>query len=200
MPLKNNRLPVITVIALASAFWALMALSQRRAHIMPTACVLEPGISIVFQNPNGSGTITYLGPCRRHFKLSNGLSRAVELTPRKDTFDGKRGLYDPAEKWFYELWKPQGRLVVEESQRSFESAEQIRAALHEGRDVDRWVWNDRGYVVGFFTDLARNQTNVTIYRLLIGNAPFEQLPECEGGFVDVVDTRDKTEERKKGKG
>ena len=187
--LNKNFLLVFAIVALASGLWALTTLNKRWAHILPTDCVLEPGMSLTFQNQNGFGTIKYLDPCRRYFEFSNGISRAVELIPRKQPFRGKQGLYDPAEKWFYEIWKPQHRLVIEESQRHVESAEQIWAELQEGRDVYKWVWNDQGYVVGFSADPVRYQTNVSVYRFMIGNKPFDELPQCEGGFVDVLRTK-----------
>lgn len=179
----------VAIVVLASGLWALMALNKRWAHIVPTDCVLEPGMSIMFQNQNGFGTIKYLGPCRRYFELSSGISRAVELTPRKQPFLGKLGVYDPAGRWFYETWRPQHRLVIDESQRHFENAEQIWAELQEGRDVYKWVWNDQGFVVGFVADPVRYQTNVSVYRFMIGSTPFDELPHCEDGFVDVLRTK-----------
>lgn len=182
----NKHAILIAVGVLLLCCCDLMTLESRRKQAVPRDCVLEPGMSVIFQNQNGTGKMNHLSRFRRHFELSNGIIRAVDLLPRKEPFHGKLGLYDPASKWFYEIWKPRDRLVIEESLRHFENAEQIQAALYEGRDVYNWVWNDQGYVVGFFSDPLRHQTNVCLYRFLIEGKPFTTLPPCEGGFVNVL--------------
>lgn len=182
----NKHVLLIAAGGLFLSCCMLVTFGNWRSLAMPRDCVLEPGMSVFFQNQNGSGKIKHLGRCKRNFELSNGITRAIDLLPRKEPFLGKWGLYEPASKWFYEIWKPRHRLVIEESLRHFENAEQIHAELYEGRDVYKWVWNDQGYVVGFFTDPVRHQTNVCLYRFLIGGKPFTAFPPCEGGFVNVL--------------
>jgi hypothetical protein len=127
--------------------------------------VLSKGETIEALNRYGKITVSYVDALRRRYTW-DGNDRVVTLTPRRAPFQGKLGLYEPANAW---IFRARARLVVEETIRRFDTQEQMQAALLEGAEYFDWVYTDYGLVVGFGRTPSRKQVNITVWQFLIGN-------------------------------
>ncbi len=147
--------------------------------------VLKPGETIEFQNPNGSGKIEYISDRKRYFSFSEGTERVVKMKVRKKRFRGKLGLYDPASRWFFESSKGK-RIVATEAEMNFESLEEALEYLHQGSAIQKWVYNDEGYVVGYFESPERDQINIDLYRYYINGKPALNMPGYDNSKVVLM--------------
>src|SRR5207249_3713450 len=99
--------------------------------------VLSVGQTVEAINKNGKVRISYVSPLRRKYEWDTE-HRTVGLKPRRERFDGKLGIYDPADAWIFNLRKI--RLVLDEATRNFDSDERARAALVESSAYMDWVY------------------------------------------------------------
>lgn len=152
---------------------------------MPEETVLTSGQVVRFHNNVGQGLIEYVSPLKRHYTFTNGPDRVMKLIARKERFQGKLGLYHAGNRWFFEVWKPSDRIVAEEAKLDFDSLADALNFLKQGSSVSQWVWNDNGYVVGYWVSPQRRQVNVSLYRFYLDGEPLTTLPTCDGGSVSV---------------
>lgn len=155
---------------------------------IPQEVVLSDGQWVEFKNANGGGQIRYESPLRRTFRFDDGTSVTLKMVARKRRFLGKLGLYNPGNRWFFEFWKGK-RIVAEEAEVHFESLDEARKYLVQGSAVEKWVYNDQGYVVGYFESSHRNQVNITLYRFYVKGEPLLNLPGFNNGSVIVGGTQ-----------
>ena len=126
--------------------------------------ILKPGETVEANNSNGKVRIAYVAATKRRYEW-NEKSRVVTLIPREEIFDGKLGLYEPANAWALPFSKD--RLVVQESIINFENLSEIEAFLVQSKDYMDWVYNDDGLVVGFGRTPARRQIDIDLWQLLL---------------------------------
>lgn len=126
--------------------------------------VLDQGQSVEASNNNGTIRISYVSPTKRKYEW-DGKSRTVKMIARAEAFQGRWGLYDPADSWGFSF--SEVRMVVEESVRDFEDMEQLRAALVQSSAVLDWVYTSDGLVVGFGRTPSRKQINIDLFQLLV---------------------------------
>src|SRR5439155_20891343 len=126
--------------------------------------VLSVGQTVEAINKNGKVRISYLSPLRRKYEWDTE-HRTVGLKPRRERFDGKLGIYDPADAWIFNLRKI--RLVLGEATRNFDSDERARAALVESSVYMEWVYTPDGFVVGFGGAPSRHEININVFQYLI---------------------------------
>lgn len=126
--------------------------------------VLSPGQSVEATNKYGTVRLSYVSPVKRKYEW-DGKSRIVKMIVRDEPFQGKLGLYEPADSWVFLSTKT--RLVVQEAVRHFDNEEQIKAALIEGSAVMDWVYTNDGLVIGFGRSPARRQINIDLFQFLL---------------------------------
>ncbi len=126
--------------------------------------VLSPGQSVQATNKNGTIKISYVSPIKRRYEWDNS-QRIVTLRARQEPFQGKLGIYEPADAWV--LLPGKVRLVVDEAIRKFDTQEQIRAALTETSSYMDWVYTADGLVVGFGRTPSRKQINIDLFQFLL---------------------------------
>jgi hypothetical protein len=133
-------------------------------HTLVHGTVLKPGQSITARNKFGRVRIVYVAPATRRFEF-DGQSKTVRMTQRQEMFDGRSGIYDPADR----LWPFTSslRIVCEDSDVNFDTVDQAYAFLYQGSEVEDWVYTPDGLVVGFGRNQARNQINVDLFQILI---------------------------------
>ena len=115
-------------------------------------------------NKNGKIRISYVSPTKRRYEWDDQ-QRTLRLKVRLEPFDGKLGIYDPADGWG--LFGNKTRLIVQEAVRKFDNEEQIKAALVEGGDFMDWVYTNDGMVVGFGRMPTRRQISVDLWQFLV---------------------------------
>ena len=125
--------------------------------------VLHAGQTVSARNKFGSVRITYVDPYSRRFEWDGG-SRVIRMRARPEPFQGRSGLYDPADSFGVNL---QVRAVVEEGTVNLDSYDQLYAMLYEGSDILDWVYSPDGLVVGFGRNSTRDQINIDLYQLLV---------------------------------
>lgn len=152
---------------------------------VPQEHVLNKNQWVRFKNPVGDGLIEYVSSNKRHFHFNSGVDRTIKMTIREKRFQGKLGLYYAGNRWFFEVWKPDDRIVAEEAQLYFESLQEALEFLKQGSAISEWVWNEQGYVVGYWVSAQRKQVNISLYRFYLGEQPLTDLPECPNGTVMV---------------
>jgi hypothetical protein len=95
----------------------------------------------------------------------DGKQRTVKMIARTEYFQGKFGLYNPADAWV--LTRLQTRLVVQESVINFDNYDKVYEFLNTGRDVMDWVYNNDGLVVGFGRTPDRQQINIDLWQIKV---------------------------------
>lgn len=148
--------------------------------------VLSQGQIVEATNKNGTVKISYANPVKRKY-VWNGKSRVVKMIPRREPFQGKLGLYEPADS--SGLNQSETRLVVEESVREFENEAQVKAALVEGSAIMDWTYTDDGLVVGFAIVPSRNQVNVDLYQFLIHGQKPIAIPGARPDRIRITQSR-----------
>ncbi len=126
--------------------------------------VLSPGHSIQASNKNGKVRISYVTSVKRKYEW-DGRVKIVTMIPRKELFEGRLGLYNPASSWGLNPFEI--RLVVEEAAINFASEEQIYAFLRQSSDYMDWVYTNNGLVVGFGRTPSRRQINIDLWQILL---------------------------------
>lgn len=162
--MRGRSLPAI-IAALVAA--VLLAACGYGATVRDT--VLLPGQSVTASNQSGTVRIVYVGPTTRTFEF-NGKSTTIHETPRPKPWDGKLGIYDPADSFgpF-----PAIRIVCQESVLHFDDLDQAYAFLRSQISMG-WVYSPDGLVVGFSRTPERRQVNVDLYQILIrGRKPHD---------------------------
>lgn len=142
----------------------LLSCGPRKMDQVVRRAVLVQGESIDATNKNGRVKISYVGPTQRAYEWDSE-KRTVELQPRKEEFDGKLGLYDPANSWIF--LSHNTRLVLNEATRDFDSQKKARTALTESSAYMDWVYTPDGLVVGFGRSPERKQINIDVFQFLI---------------------------------
>lgn len=154
---------------------------EPKEHLAREA-VLSEGETIKATNKNGKIQITYVSPIRRKYQW-NREERVVTLIRREEPFDGKLGLYEPADSWFFFLRKT--RLVLEEALRHFDSDTEAGAALLESRDYMDWAYTPDGLVVGFGLTPSRKQVNISLFQFMIRDQKPSNLSGARPGQIAV---------------
>jgi hypothetical protein len=139
-----------------------------------------------FNNPNGSGAAKYVSPFKREYTFGRETPQTIELFARPSRFMGTLGIYNPGERWAGSL-NANARLVAVESEVHFGSMDELRKFLYEGSAIQKWVYNQEGYVVGYFESPGREQRNLTLYRYFIKGKPARFLPGYDNAKVRVSD-------------
>lgn len=152
----------------------------------PSEIVLRPGMQIQFENRNGSGSIEYKNSYQRMLTIG-GKKLTITMIARNKRFRGQLGLYNPASRSTLSLEKSP-RIVAVESEMHFATEEQAQNFLIEGATVQDWVYNDSGYVIGFFNTSSRNQVNVTLYRYFIDGKPARFMKGFNNKNIKVFQT------------
>jgi hypothetical protein len=134
--------------------------------------VLSPGKGVIATNKNGTVKIFYISPTSRKYQW-DGKARIIKLTARSRSFDGRLGLYDPADSWGLNPFEV--RAVVQEAVRNFESLREIYAFLRQSSNYMDWVYTSDGLVVGFGRTPARKQINIDLWQLLLKGAKPQNL-------------------------
>jgi len=145
--------------------------------------VLSVGQTVEAINKNGKVRISYVSPLRRKYEWDTE-HRTVGLKPRRERFDGKLGIYDPADAWIFNLRKI--RLVLDEATRNFDSDERARAALVESSAYMDWVYTPDGFVVGFGRAPSRHQININVFQFLIRGQKPTNLPGSRPDQISVT--------------
>lgn len=159
---------ILKAVALAAAAvviggLVLLASSRPPPNEAVHGAVLGPGESVAATNRFGAVTISYVSPVKRKYAWEGG-TQVVKMIVRGEPFQGRTGLYDPADRW---VFTPGVRLVVQESVMDFASYEQVYARLYEGSAVMDWVYTPDGLVVGFGRSPSRDQINVDVFQFLV---------------------------------
>lgn len=126
--------------------------------------VLSPSQSVEATNKNGKVKISYVSSIKRKYEW-DGRSRVVKMILREESFQGRSGLYDPADSWGLNPFEI--RLVVEESTVDFDNEDQIYAFLRQSSNYMDWVYTSDGLVVGFARTPARKQINIDLWQILL---------------------------------
>lgn len=126
--------------------------------------VLSEGQTVEASNKNGRIRISYVSPLKRKYEWDDS-EKTITLRPREERFEGKLGLYEPADAWIFLLGKT--RLVVDEAVRNFDSEEQLRVALTESSAYMDWIYTTDGLVVGFGRAPSRRQINIDLFQFLL---------------------------------
>ena len=140
---------------------------KREAPTSPypyTKLAMQPGMVIEAKNKNGTVHIEYLSPLERRYKW-NGHDERRTLIPRKESWLGRLGAYDPATAYIWEIFSV--RIVAEDSQINFETMHDAEKWLYQGSAVMDWVYTDDGLVIGFAKTSSRNQVNIEVYQFYI---------------------------------
>lgn len=125
--------------------------------------VLQPGQSIVATNKNGSVKISYVSPTKRKYEW-DGHSRVVNLTVRPEPFQGREGMYDPADVWLICF---QVRLLLEEYTINFKNEKEMYQYLYQGGGIMDWVYSSDGLVVGFGRSPSRQAIDIDLFQILL---------------------------------
>lgn len=134
--------------------------------------VLARNQCISAKNKNGIVRICYVDPHRRRYEW-DGKSQIIKMKTRRESFEGKRGLYEPAAS--LNLPTSEERLVLQESSISFGSYDEIyRFLWRENASMD-WVYTNDGLVVGIGRDPSRNQVNFDVWQVLVNGKPPTEL-------------------------
>ena len=126
--------------------------------------VLSEGQTVEATNKSGKIRISYVSPTKRRYEWDDE-QRTLSLKVRLEPFQGKLGIYDPADTWI--PFSTGTRLVIEEAVRKCENEEQIKAALAEGAGYMDWVYTNDGLAVGFGRTPTRRQINVDLWQFLV---------------------------------
>lgn len=148
------------------------AIEMKAYHAVMTA-----GQEVNFENPNGSGKISYVSDFMRRYEI-NGRIYDVNLVQRSKEFDHRNGIYNPGETWG-PLPLADGvpsRFVVDESEIRFNTNEECDRFFKEGAAYEKWVCNNQGLVLGFDLSPSRDQVNVSLYRCYIAGELMKALP------------------------
>jgi len=149
--------------------------------------VLSPGQSVEASNKNGNVRISYLSPIKRKYEWDRR-SRIVKMIAREKPFQGKLGLYEPADSWGLNPFKI--RLVVQESVLDFDSIDQIYAFLRQSSAYMDQVYTSDGLVVGFGRTPARNQIDFDLWQILLrGRKP----TDLRGARPNLITLNEKRE-------
>ena len=159
------------------------ACNQDTSEVPVKNAVLKPGETVEANNTNGRVRITYVSATKRRYEWDNK-SREVNLIPREEIFDGKLGLYEPADGWASSFRND--RLVVQESIINFESASEIDAFLVQSKDYMNWVYTDHGLVVGFGRTPARRQINIDLWQLLVQGQKPKELKGSQNTAIRLI--------------
>jgi hypothetical protein len=137
-----------------------------------TELALEEGMEISATNKNGWVKMEWIGPLKRRYTWNGRDSEEITLWPRRERWLGQLGAYHPAGRLFFNFWSGP-RLVVADSLLDFTSKEELDQFLYQGSAIFDWVYNDEGWVVGFFEEDGRgDQVNVSVFRITVnGKAP-----------------------------
>lgn len=175
------------IVRSALCFFSLMFAScnKPRESISVRETVLREGQIVEATNNNGTVKIAYVDSVTRKY-VWDGHERVVKLIPRQEPFQGKLGIYEPADAWLIPI---RTRLVVEEAIRSFDSEEQIKTALIESRDYLDWVYTDEGLVVGFGRTSSRRQVNIDLWQFLLRGQKPSHLPGATPERILLRNTR-----------
>jgi hypothetical protein len=154
------------ILNLGVACFCLTAASCRQAsnEAQVRETVLSQGQTVEATNKNGKIRISYVSPTQRRYEWDDQ-QRVLRLKARLEPFDGRLGIYEPANEW--DLFGTKTRLIVQEAIRKFENEDQIKAALAEGGDYMDWVYTNDGTVVGFGRMPARRQISVDLWQFLV---------------------------------
>jgi len=144
--------------------------------------VLKSGETVEATNSNGKVKISYVTAQKRRYEW-NGRSRVITMIPREEPFDGKLGLYEPADSWGFVFWKE--RLVVQESVINFANLNEVDAFLRQTKDYMDWVYSSDGLVVGFGRTPARNQVNIDLWQLLLRGEKPKQLSGSKSDAIRI---------------
>lgn len=147
--------------------------------------VLSRGQSVEMTNKNGTIKISYVSPTKRRFEWDSE-SRMVPMIPRMERFNGKLGLYEPADSL---AWPSVTRLVVEESVRNFDTESAIKTALIEGSAIMDWVYTNDGLVVGFGRTPARKQIDVDVFQFLLRGQKPSDLAGARPNQIHLIGTK-----------
>src|ERR1700730_2489128 len=154
------------ILSVGIAFLCLTGVSCRQqtsdARVRET--VLSKGQIVEATNKNGKIRISYVSPSKRRYEWDDQ-QRIIRLKVRLEPFQGKLGIYEPADAWI--PFSTGTRLVIEEAVREFENEEQIKAALVEGANHMDWVYTNDGLVVGFGRTPTRRQISVDLWQFLL---------------------------------
>ena len=145
----------------------LLCVANFRTHAAnkPTkSTVLTPDQSVEATNKNGKVKISYVSNIKRKYEW-DGRSRIVKMILREESFQGRSGLYEPADSWGLNPFEI--RLVVEESTIDFENEGQIYAFLRQSSNYMDWVYTGDGLVVGFGRTPERKQINIDLWQILL---------------------------------
>jgi hypothetical protein len=177
----TNRLVIIAF--LGSVF--LVSCSDSKNNIVKEA-VLSPGQTVEATNRFGTVRISYVSPIKRKYEW-DGKSRIVKMIARDEPFQGKLGLYEPADSWVF--FSTKTRLVVEEAVRHFDTEEQIKTALIEGSAVMDWVYTSDGLVVGFGRTPTRRQINIDLFQFLLRGQKPSGLAGARPNQIRLIETK-----------
>lgn len=147
--------------------------------------VLSPGQSIEATNKFGTIRVSYVSPIKRKYEW-DGESRIIEMIARRQPFQGKLGLYDPADSWGF---SSKARLVVEESVLHFDNEEEMTAALIEGSAVMDWVYTNDGLVIGFGKTPTRRQINVDLFQFLLRGEKPSALAGARPNNIRLIEAK-----------
>ena len=178
--IKNNLLSKLIYIVVLSTSVSCHLLAKDN-QVIPGA-VLKPGESIEATNKFGLVKISYASPVKRKFEW-DGTSRIVKLTVRPEPFEGREGMYDPADVWFVTF---RTRLVIEEYTKNFNSYDYIYKYLYEGSGVYDWVYTSDGLVVGYGTCPSREEVSIDVFQLLLNGKKPTNLRGARNNQIKLI--------------
>ena len=173
------------IISLSTALLVCVLCSGASVEIVEA--VMSPGEKIVATNANGTMAIRALTERKRQYEW-NGQSKAIELIPRKERWNGVLGLYNPASEIFPMTLLNRTRIVAQEAELHFMTQEEALAWLKLQRPM-QWVYTAEGLVVGWFETPSRNQVNVDVLQIYINGEKPTQLPGSANNAVRVETSR-----------
>ena len=179
----------ITVIRILVVFVWLFNLSGCKESGMEiesypfTRLAMQPGMVIEARNKNGAVHIEYLSPLERRYKW-DGHDERRTLIPRRESWLGLLGAYDPAPAYFWEIFSP--RIVAEDSQIDFENMADVEKWLYQSSAILDWVYTDDGLVVGFAKTSSRNQVNIDVYQIYINGEKPSKLKGSRPENINVA--------------
>ena len=148
--------------------------------------VLSPGQSVEATNKYGTIRVSYVSPIKRKYEW-DGESQTVKMIARRQPFQGRFGLYEPADSWI--PFSAKTRLVVEEAVRDFDNEEQLKAALIEGSAIMDWVYTTNGLVIGFGKVPARRQINVDLLQFLLRGQKPSTLEGARPNSIRLIEAK-----------
>lgn len=148
-----------------------------------TGAVLSPRQSVEATNKNGTIKISYMTPIKRKYEW-DGKTRVVKMIRRSEPFQGRLGLYNPADSWGLNPFEI--RIVVEEAVRDFDNEDQIYAFLRQSSQIMDWVYTSDGLVIGFGRTPARNQINVDLWQILLHGKKPSGLKEANPNAIRLI--------------